>query len=113
MNRCLIIDDDPVFVEILSRIVKPYDLDVDHAGDAPSAIQAILAHEYDLIFLDLHLAGSPGSAVVDHIRRVKPHSIARMIAVTGSPGAQRFGDIPVVDKGNVATLAARVRELLA
>jgi CheY-like chemotaxis protein len=114
MRRCLIIEDDPMFVDILTRVVRPYDLEVANVSDAADAIAALSKREYDVIFLDMHLAGSQGAVVLDYLRRVKPHAVARVVAVTGSPGATRHlgPDVPVIDKGNIDTLAMRIRELL-
>lgn len=108
------IDDDPMFVDILHRVAAPFDLAPSDAATAQTAIEAIGRRDFDVIFLDLHLAGGNSSSVVEYIRRVKPHLLPRVIAVTSHPGRARqvAPDVPVVDKGNIETLRQRVAQLL-
>ena len=114
MARCLIVDDDALFREILERVVAPFGLDVSTAGTAAGAIEHLQRRDFAVIFLDLHLAGSDVSAVVDYIRRVKPHALSRVIAVTSHPSRalSLAPDVPVVDKGSIETLRQRVAALL-
>lgn len=114
MRRCLIVDDDPLYVEILTRIVGPHGLDVTAAATASEAIAALTARDYEVILLDMHLAGSGGDEVIEFLRRLKPHLLQRVVAVTASPGVTRHlsASVPVVDKGSLGTLEQRVREIL-
>lgn len=112
--RCLIVDDDSTYREILEHVAAPFGLETTAVSTAAGAIEALQRRDYAVIFLDLHLAGSDVSAVVDYIRRVKPHVLSRVIAVTSHPShaIALAPEVPVVDKGSIETLRQRVASLL-
>ncbi|HEY0141970.1 MAG TPA: response regulator [Thermoanaerobaculia bacterium] len=115
MARCLILDDDPMFREILERIARGLGLDPTVVSNAPAAVDAILQRDYDVVLLDLRLAGDQNSSpVFEAIRRSKPHLLPRVLCVTGSPEMMHKValDVPCVAKGNLETLGEKIRALL-
>lgn len=115
LRRALIIDDDPMYREILGRIVRGIDLDPSEAADANAAVELLRARDFDVILLDLQLAGgTDGGQVLDFLRRTKPHLLPRVLCVTGSPEMihKVALDVPCIDKGNLETLGEKVRSLL-
>jgi len=67
--RCIIVDDEPPAVDELAYILSEMDEVevVATAGSASKAIQAIKAHEPDVVFLDIHMPGHDGFSVVEEI----------------------------------------------
>ena len=68
----LIVDDDEVDRMALSRALKGTSLTVDivEASDADTALASIYENQPDCIFLDYHLPGKNGLALVKHVRHL-------------------------------------------
>jgi two-component system LytT family response regulator len=67
--RVLIIDDEPLARQSVRRFLKYHpDIEVlEECGDGQSAVDAILAHKPELIFLDVQMPELDGFAVVNRI----------------------------------------------
>lgn len=115
MPRCaLIIEDDVLFAEIFTRLLRQHSCEPLIVTNAADAIYALQQRDYDIVILDMRLAGSDGGMVVDYVKRSKPHVLARMIAATSHPVvAQALApEIAVVDKGNIVSLGERIAQLM-
>jgi ActR/RegA family two-component response regulator len=113
-GTCLIVDDDPMFVQIFARVVRPFGLVPTIVEDVPSATSALMQRDFDLVFLDIRLGNADGSVVLESILNIKPHMLRRIIVVTGYPGA-RIGlppEIIVIDKSNLSGIGARVAAVI-
>jgi ActR/RegA family two-component response regulator len=113
-GTCLIVDDDPMFVEIFARVVRPFGLAPTIVGDVPSATSALMQRDFDLVFLDIRLGDADGRVVIEAIRHSKPHMLRRIIVVTGYPGA-RIGlppELIVIDKSNLSGIGDRVAAVI-
>ena len=64
----LLVDDEPAYHLIISALLKDVGISVQGVPDAASAFQAIRAHRYSLILLDIQMAGIDGFRGVGHIR---------------------------------------------
>jgi len=66
--RALIIEDEPVVVDRLFRMVRqsllPDAVDLSCAGSLPAARQALAGADFDFVFLDLNLVGADGFELV-------------------------------------------------
>lgn len=113
-GRCLIVEDDVMFVEIFQRILRRFTCDGPVARTAAEAIVALKKHDFDVVLLDLRLAGSDGGTVLEFVRRSKPHMLGCIIAVTNYPVMARAlaPDVPLIDKGNLTALPERLNMLL-
>lgn len=58
--QLLLVDDDPVFLQTLSRSLQRKGLTVDAAENSETALDYVRRNEYDLVLLDLNLAGESG-----------------------------------------------------
>lgn len=69
-GRILAVDDDPVIVQLLKRILEKKDYEVATALSAEEAMEAVQGHleKYDLMLVDL---GLPGEQGLDFLRRLK------------------------------------------
>lgn len=115
MSRCaLIVEDDHLFAEIFSRLLRQYDCEPLIVASAADAIYALQQRDYDAVILDIRLAGSDGGMVVDYVKRSKPHMLARMLAATSHPVVAHAlaPEIAIIDKGNMSLLASKLANLL-
>jgi len=75
LKRILIVDDEPVALMLLQRFLSPYGR-LDTAGDGLEAIEKVgkaisNRDPYDVVFLDIMIPGTPGSAVLEEIRKLE------------------------------------------
>ncbi len=73
MLRIIIIDDEAKARRILEGILKEYCTNIEivaTAGDVPSAVKEIQAHQPDLIFLDIEMPKYTGFQLFDFIKDV-------------------------------------------
>jgi len=69
--RTLLIDDEPLAIKRLQRILKPYEERIEIIGTAVSGNEAVIkinALKPDLIFLDIQMPELNGFEVVEHIQ---------------------------------------------
>jgi len=67
--RCIIVDDEPPALDELAYILSKID-DVEvvaSAGSASKALQAIKAHQPDVVFLDVQMQGRDGFYVLEEV----------------------------------------------
>lgn len=67
--RILIIEDDPVLADGLTRSLKAADYAVDCLGDGAEADHVLSGQDYDLVILDLGLPRLDGFEVLRRLRR--------------------------------------------
>jgi len=67
--RILIVEDDPVLADGLTRTLRASDYAVDCAGDGAEADHVLAAQHYDLVILDLGLPRLDGFEVLRRLRR--------------------------------------------
>ncbi|HEY9445594.1 MAG TPA: response regulator [Burkholderiales bacterium] len=67
--RILIVEDDPVLADGLTRSLRAADYAVDHTNNGAEADHVLATQAYDLVILDLGLPKLDGSAVLRRLRR--------------------------------------------
>ena len=80
MTRILLVEDEAALSEPLAYLLEREGYEVQIAEDGPSAVQAFLAEEADLVLLDLMLPGIPGTEVCRQIRNVSTAPIIMLTA---------------------------------
>ncbi|MCG3138915.1 MAG: Adaptive-response sensory-kinase SasA [Phycisphaerae bacterium] len=97
----LIIDDDEIFVELLSDELNPYFV-VEWARDSRTALRAIERQTPDCIFLDQNLPDLLGVQLIDEIRKLGCATPVVMLTasqdVRVAAGAMRAGAVDFVVK---------------
>jgi two-component system response regulator MprA len=68
-KRLLIVDDEPLIVEVLSEHFKP-NYDVDTASNGTDALTAVLRHRPDAILLDINMPRMNGVEVLKDIKKI-------------------------------------------
>lgn len=71
--RILLVEDDQLLADGLSRALRQSGYVLDHASDGKTAVQLIDASSYDLTILDLGLPDLDGSALLQRLRQHKQH----------------------------------------
>jgi two-component system, response regulator RegA len=77
----LVIDDDEVFSDILTRGLARRGYQVQQAHNAEEAIRLANQHKFAQITVDLHLGSDSGLSLVAPLRDLQPD--ARMLVLTG------------------------------
>ena len=68
----LVVDDDPLMVEVLVRILRHEDFDLLVAHDGPEALAKAEGQKLDLLITDVHMPGMNGPEVADRLRQTRP-----------------------------------------
>lgn len=66
--RILIVDDNPLNLEIEASLLEPYEMTIDCAGSGEEALETLRKHPYDLIFMDHMMPGMDGVETFQAIR---------------------------------------------
>lgn len=74
------IDDDVVFLNVMSRSLRRKGCNVDSVENGNSALLAMESSQYDVILLDLNLNGESGLQLLKHILKRQPD--ARIVMLT-------------------------------
>ena len=68
MPRLLVVDDDHAFRLSTAALLRGDGYDVEVAGDATAAVQALRERRFDLVLLDLRMPGIDGIRLVETLR---------------------------------------------
>lgn len=115
-GRVLVVDDEPIVREVLTRYLRKGGFAVDAAADGELALAAFAAHEPDLVLLDLMLPRVDGFEVLERIRE-RSSSPVIMITARGAEtdrvvGLEIGADDYVSKPFSPAEVVARVRAVL-
>lgn len=77
--KLLIIDDEELVCEGLSRILKEQGYSVNSATEVAEALRMVRENTYDLILLDINLPGTNGIDLLPEIKYISPSSLVIMI----------------------------------
>jgi two-component system, OmpR family, alkaline phosphatase synthesis response regulator PhoP len=81
--RILIVDDDPDFIEVTSRILKTRPYEVTSANNGEEGVEKIREQRPDLILLDIVMPKKDGYLVADEISKDSSLAKIPIIAITG------------------------------
>lgn len=66
--QLLVVDDNPINLSLMSRVLNEMGADVTEAGDGQDALEQVMQARFDLILMDEHMPGMNGSEVIERIR---------------------------------------------
>lgn len=66
--RILIVDDDPILAQVVSRYLQRHGMDTQWVGDGQAAVAAVERRLPDLVLLDVMLPGRGGHAICQDLR---------------------------------------------
>src|SRR5580693_6262915 len=81
-NYLLLVDDEALNRDMLSRRLEHHGFRVDVAGDGPSALKSVAARRPDLVLLDIMMPGMTGVEVLQALRVTYPANQLPVIMVT-------------------------------
>ena len=112
--RVLLIDDEVVFLDSMSKVLRARGYHVGVARSGSEGLQELGAREYDVVVLDQRMPGMDGVTTLDQIR--KTHPILPIIMLSGhaqmatAVEAMNHGAVDYLLKpAAVDTLSERIR----
>lgn len=114
--RVLVVDDEPMVRDVLSRYLSRGGYEVETAADGAAALDAFAERRPDLILLDLMLPGIDGLEVFRRIRARSPNPVI-MLTARGEEtdrivGLEMGADDYVAKPFSPSEVVARVRAVL-
>ncbi len=87
--RLVVVDDHPVFRIGLSSLLEEIDdfEVVAHAATEAEAVEIVLAHQPDVVLMDLDLAGGSGAAATQEVLRRLPGTAVLVVTMFGDDEA--------------------------
>ena len=82
MKKILIIEDDPIFRNMLIKALKNEKYEIDEASDGRTGCDMCFKKTYDLVITDLFLPGQDGVHTT-HILKEEFSSSIKIIAISG------------------------------
>ena len=82
-RRVLVVDDEPVVVELLAEIFRSCRHEVDTANGGIEALRYIGKTDYDLLVLDLRMPDMSGQQLYQELAREHPETLPRLLFITG------------------------------
>ena len=81
--RILVVDDEPILRQALSRMLRDHAVDL--ADSTDRALELLAEREYDGVLLDVVMPGVGGIAFLDGLRRTRPDVARRVCMMTANP----------------------------
>jgi phosphoribosyl 1,2-cyclic phosphodiesterase len=104
MKTVLLIDDEPVFREVLGQLLEPHGWKIIEAGDGETGLVMLARHKLDLVLCDLMMPRCNGFADEYLVKPVPlPELLAAIERVTAG---QVSGKPPPADRESVSALQA-------
>jgi CheY-like chemotaxis protein len=115
LPTALIIEDESLWGEILSRYLKAKGCEVTWMKDSADALRFIEDSRPDLILTDLKLAGNDGALFVEKLDEMGDEITSKTAVVTSFPVVARTWatHIPIFPKSDLSRLGQWVGEVLA
>jgi DNA-binding response OmpR family regulator len=79
--RLLLVDDEEMFLEFLSRRLISYQYDVTTCLSGENALEMMIDHDFDVVILDVLMPGMDGIETLGEIKKIKP--LTEVIMLTG------------------------------
>ncbi len=83
-NTILLIDDDTLFLQTMSRSLQRRGLQISAASNAGEALQLLAQQAFDLVVLDLNLDGESGLKLLPQLLEIAPHTRIVMLTAYAS-----------------------------
>jgi PAS domain S-box-containing protein len=82
-GRILVVDDEPVVQQFLTRMLSEEGHDVETTDNGEDALEKLQSEDYDVILVDIKLPGMSGIEIYKHLRRVAKPLARRVVFITG------------------------------
>ena len=81
-KRALVVDDDGVFVEQFTRILKRLGYEVSEARDGMAALELCRHQKFEVAIIDIRMPRLNGISFVSNVKRMAPDALSKIIFVT-------------------------------
>lgn len=78
--RILVVDDDYHDAEQVGSIARKEGIEVRVLNNLTEAVRSLMAEEFDLLLLDLHLPGLNGTTALSLLKEVAPRTVVILLA---------------------------------
>jgi uncharacterized protein (TIGR00369 family) len=82
IKHALVVDDDGVFVEQFTRILKRLGYEVSEARDGMAALELCRTKQFEVAIIDIRMPRLNGISFVNNVRRMSPGALSKVIFVT-------------------------------
>ena len=81
--RILVVDDEPVVVSFVSKLLSEQGYQVEAAANAEAALEKVKSESYSLILLDIKMPCTSGIELYESIRNIDQSLARRVVFITG------------------------------
>ncbi len=110
-RNCLLVDDDPVFVEVMERALSKRGFTVLTAHNVDAAEQLLHRHRFDNALVDLKMEGRSGLALIEQLQARQPD--CRTVMLTGYSSIATAVEAMRLGAYNYLCKPASLKEILA
>lgn len=82
-KHILVVDDEPLLLDLLTLLLSKSGYRVDQAPDAMAALRMLDEQKYDAILLDMRMPNVDGKSFYERVKERSADLAARIIFVTG------------------------------
>ena len=115
-RRVLVVDDEPMLRNLLSRLLRMEGYDVLEAADGAAALDVVASEAPDLVLLDVMMPVRDGIDVLGDVRKISEVPVILVSALSGEAdrvlGLKAGADDYVVKPFSAAELSARIESVL-
>ncbi len=112
--RLLVVDDNKTNHVVTARLLRHFDIDIDHAHDGNEGLTAARRKPYHVILMDTQMPGIDGLAATRALRSSKgPNRRTRVIAFTANAMREDVAAAMAAGSDDVVTKPVRKHELVA
>ncbi|MDF1577715.1 MAG: diguanylate cyclase [Desulfobulbales bacterium] len=90
-ERILVVDDDPLILELLGITVRSFGFECVEAGGGREAMDIIAGGDFSIVVTDMMMPGIDGMQLLEHIKSNYPET--SVIVVTGYTGTFSYVDV--------------------
>jgi CheY-like chemotaxis protein len=109
--RILLVDDEPSVADGIGRLLVAHGHEVCIAGDGKSGLRLYRQQPFDLVLTDVIMPGMSGATFVERLRAFDAK--ARVLVMTGQPGAPQVDEMLRCGAFGVVTKPFTIEDLLA
>ena len=88
-SRVLIVEDDPVFMKLLTTMLRTKGIAVQPAFSAEDALQILSQQSFDVLITDLKMEGLGGVGLIRSVQNNRCFPMNRIIVITGEPDTSK------------------------
>jgi len=109
----LIVDDEPINIQLLGSVLKESDYDVQFATSGEEALEWVNSESFDLILLDLMMPTMDGYEVCEHIKNNSSLNAIPILFLSASVSAKKINKGIEIGAADFITKPFNRVELLA